>query len=230
MLFRSQRFRHRETRRIYGHILRAFQSSVGECSTGASVSVSNLQEWLREKRQMWPLHMVCHRARLVERFLEWSQAHSVISTNPFAELHRDYGLRTTPIVRALVSNDVEAALRELRPVPRFGSFLGKLMEEHVGLMRSLGYRYDVNEGMLLRFDRFLQNRAELVGKPLNQLIEVWAQSDPSPNRLAALRVLRRGNATDPKGSAGVPISKGAAAPAQPLYYGGPCLLRGAATG
>ena len=47
---RNQRFRHRETRRIYGHILRAFQSSVGECSTTASVSVSNLQEWLREKR------------------------------------------------------------------------------------------------------------------------------------------------------------------------------------
>ena len=69
---RTQRFRHQETRRIYGHILRAFQSSVGECSIGAPVSVSNLQEWLREKRQMWPLHMVCHRARLVERFLEWS--------------------------------------------------------------------------------------------------------------------------------------------------------------
>ena len=75
---RTQRLRYRETRRIYGHILRAFQSSVGECAigvSGASVSVSNLQEWLCKKRQMWPLHMVCHRARLVERFLEWSQAH-----------------------------------------------------------------------------------------------------------------------------------------------------------
>ena len=98
---RSQRLRHRETRRIYGHILRAFQSSFGECSIGASVSVSNLQQWLCEKRQMWPLHMVCHRARLVERFLEWSQALGVIDTNPFAELHRHYGPRTTPIVRAL---------------------------------------------------------------------------------------------------------------------------------
>src|ERR1035438_908484 len=78
---------------------------------------------------------------------------------------------------------VEAALRDLRPVPRFGSFLGKVMAEHVELMRSLGYRYDVNEGMLLRFDRFLQSRAELAGKPLNQLIKVWAQSDLSPNRL-----------------------------------------------
>ena len=139
---RNQRFQDRETRRIYGHILRAFQSSVGECSTTASVSVSNLQEWLCEKRQLWPLHMVCHRARLVERFLEWSQALGVIEANPFAELHRHYGPRTTPIVRALVSDDVEAALRDLRPEPRFGSFLGKVMAEHVDLMRSLGYRLD----------------------------------------------------------------------------------------
>ena len=36
--------------------------------------------------------------------------------------------------------------------------------------------------MLVRFDRLLQSRAELAGKPLHQLIDVWAQSDPSPNR------------------------------------------------
>ena len=167
-----------------------FSHLCGECSTGAPVSVSSLQEWLRKKRQMWPLHMVCHRARLVERFLEWSQALGVIDTNPFAELHRHYGPRTTPIVRALVSDDVEAALRDLRPEPRFGSFLGKVMAEHVDLMRSLGYRYDVNEGMLLRFDRFLQRGAELAGKPLNQLIELWAQSDPSPNRLCEAKRVR----------------------------------------
>src|SRR5262245_42303158 len=84
---RNQRLPHPETRRIYDHILRAFQSSVIECSTGTPLSLSNLQDWLRKKRLIWPLHMVCLRARLVERFLEWSQAHGVISTNPFAELH-----------------------------------------------------------------------------------------------------------------------------------------------
>jgi integrase/recombinase XerD len=178
-----QRFRHPETGRIYGHILRAFQSSILKRSTGSRLCVSNLQEWLREKRRVWPLHMVCHRARLVERFLDWSQAHGVIATNPFAELHRDYGPRTTPIVRALVSEDVETGLRKLRPLPRFGSFLGNAMAEHVGLMRSLGYRYDLNERMLLRFDRFLQSHSELAGNALSRLIEAWVQGDPSPNRL-----------------------------------------------
>jgi integrase/recombinase XerD len=179
---RHQHFRNPETGRIYGHILRAFQSFVTERFAGAPLSVSNLEEWLRAKRQMWPLHMVCHRAWLVERFLEWSQANGVISTNPFAELHQHYGSRTTAIVRALVSDDVETALRKLRRVPRFGSFLGKIMAEHVRLMRSLGYRYNVNESMLLRFDRFLQSRAESAATPFNQLVELWAHSDPSPNR------------------------------------------------
>ena len=177
-----QRFRSPETGRIYGHILRAFQTFVVKRSTGAQLCVSDLHEWLREKRRVWPLHMVCHRALLVERFLEWSQDHRVIATNPFAELHRHYGPRTTPIVRALVSEDVEAALRKLRPLPRFGSFLGNTMAEHVRLVRSLGYRYDLNERMLLRFDRFLQSHTELAGNTLNQLIEAWVQSDPSPNR------------------------------------------------
>ena len=62
----------------------------------------------------------------------------------------------------------------------FGSFLGETMAEYVRLKRTLGYRYNVNERMLLRFDRFLQHHADFVGKPLNQLVDLWAQDDPSP--------------------------------------------------
>ena len=188
---RTQRFRHKETRRIYGHILRAFQHFVSKHSSGELLSISILQQWLRDRWQKWPLHMVCHRARLVERLLEWSQAQEVISTNPFVELHCHYGSRTTPIVRALVSNDVGPALQRLCPLPRFASFLGKLMEKHVALMRSLGYRYDVNEGMLLRFDRFLQSHTELARQPLNKLIEVWSESRPSPLHLCEARKVGR---------------------------------------
>jgi integrase len=189
---RTQCFHHKETGRIYGHILRAFQHSVFDESMSAPpLSIASLRQWLQEKRMKWPLHMVCLRARVVERFLDWSQDQGMTSTNPFAELHRIYGPRTTPIVRALVSDDIEAALRKLHPTPRFGSFLGKLMEEHVGLMRSLGYRYNVNEARLLRFDRFLQSHAELVGKPLNQLVEAWGQSHPTPNRLCEAMQVER---------------------------------------
>lgn len=188
---RNQRFRDKETRRIYGHILRAFQHFVAERSSGALLPVSVLRQWLRNRRQSWPLHMVCHRARLVERFLEWTQAKGVISTNPFAELHRYYGPRTRPIVRALVSENVDVALEKLRPLPRFGSFLGTLMAAHVTHMRSLGYRYNVNERMLLRFDRFLQSRVELASEPLNRLIEIWSESPPTPNHLCEAQKVAR---------------------------------------
>jgi integrase len=66
-------------------------------------------------------------------------------------------------------------LDALRPVPRFASHLGAVMQEHVDLMRALGLRYRTQEGNLLRFDRFLQQRADLVGKPLAVLADEWAK-------------------------------------------------------
>ncbi|HEY2528411.1 MAG TPA: tyrosine-type recombinase/integrase [Xanthobacteraceae bacterium] len=50
------------------------------------------------------------------------------------------------------------------------------MREHVTMMRSLGYRYIGAEGMLHRFDRFLQGRPDLKDKPLTTLIEAWRQA------------------------------------------------------
>lgn len=98
-------------------------------------------------------------------------------------MHRQYGPRTTPIVRALVCEDSGTALQKLRRLPPFGNFLGKIMEEHVAHMRTLGYRYDTNEELLLRFDRFLQHRPEPSGLPLHELIEHWVEEQPSPSRL-----------------------------------------------
>ncbi len=49
-------------------------------------------------------------------------------------------------------------------------------------MRTLGYRYNTNEELLLRFDRFLQHHPELSGLPLNQLVERWSEEQPSPYR------------------------------------------------
>lgn len=179
----TQRFRHRQTRKIYVCVLRQFQVFVSQHGAGEMPSISILQQWLEERALKWPAHMVFHRARLVERLLDWLKAAGVIPSNPFAELHRLYGARTTPIVRALLSENPQAALQQLCPLPRFGSFLGEQMGEHVAQMCSLGYRYRVNEGMLLRFDRFLQKHTELTGVPLNRLIEHWGKSDPSPYHL-----------------------------------------------
>ena len=91
-----------------------------------------------------------------------------LANNPFADLRRKYGQRATrPIVQALLSPAFEKALESLRPVPRFGSFLGPVMRDHVALMQAMGYRYNNPEIRLLQLDKFLQSRADLSGQPLN---------------------------------------------------------------
>ena len=70
-------------------------------------------------------------------------ARTCLANNPFAELRTEYGQRTTrPVVKALLRPDFEAALEALRPLPRFGSFLGPVMRDHVLLMQAMGYRYN----------------------------------------------------------------------------------------
>jgi len=178
---KDQRFRHAQTPKIYGGILRGFQRFVSKHSAVGSLSVSILQQWLKERSLKWPAHILCHHALRVERFLKWLQDQRVITDNPFVQLHAQYGPRTTPIVKLLVREDSKTALEQLRRLPRFGSSLGRVMEEHVAHMRSLGYRYATNEGRLLRFDRFLQQHPELTGLPLNRLVEYWSKDQLSPS-------------------------------------------------
>jgi site-specific recombinase XerD len=177
---KDQHFRHAETPKLYGGILRGFQRFVSRHSADRSLCVSIVQQWLKERSLRWPAHILYHRALRVERFLKWLQDQGVIPESPFVQLHAQYGPRTTPIVRSLVREDAKTALEQLSRLPRFGSFLGRVMEEHVAHMRSLGYRYDTNEEILLRFDRFLQQHDELAGLPLNWLVECWSKDRSSP--------------------------------------------------
>ena len=47
-------------------------------------------------------------------------------------------------MRAWPAPEFEAALEALRPAPRFGSFFGPTMREHVEFMKAMGYRYNVH--------------------------------------------------------------------------------------
>lgn len=179
----AQRFRHPATTKNYAGTLRNFNNFVTNHGALASLTVAVLQQWLKERSLKWQAHILCHRVLLVKRYIDWLQGQRLITSNPFAELHHLYGPRTIPIVRALVSENSNAALAQLRQPPRFGSFLGSVMKEHVAHMRVLGYRYDNNEELLLRFDRFLQHHPELSVRPLNELVERWSEERPSPSRL-----------------------------------------------
>jgi integrase/recombinase XerD len=189
---RLQRFRNRGSRRVYACILRGFQRFALSHAGGDAPTVTLVQKWLDERILHWPVHLVCHRARIVDRFLEWRRSCGAIPVNPFAELRQQYGQRNAPIVRALVSDDPAGALRRLRPPPRYASWLGPVMRDQIERMRSVGYRYDSNANALLRFDRFLQGRAELAGAPLRTLLDAWRDSNPHPrHRLEVSQVGRQ---------------------------------------
>jgi integrase/recombinase XerD len=159
--------------KVYTCILNRFQRFVVDHTDRESLGQDTIRAWLDARLQDWPLHLVYHRARLVDRFLEWMVASRAMAINPFAQWRQQYGQRTTtPIVRALLSLD-PAAMERLRPLPPFSSFLGERLQAQVTRMQSLGYRYDTDRARLLRFDRFLQRHADLSGQPLRVLIQAW---------------------------------------------------------
>ena len=163
--------RHPGSVTVYTCILNRFQRFGWDQSQ--PVSQDTLRAWLHARLREWPVHLVYHRARLVDRYLEWMVASRAIAINPFAQWRQQYGQRTTtPIVRALLSLD-PAAMERLRPLPPFGSFLGERLQAQVTRMQSLGYRYDTDRARLLRFDRFLQRHADLSHQPLRVLIQAW---------------------------------------------------------
>src|ERR1700751_2236400 len=83
-----------DTYKVYACILRGFHRYLAERDT--SVSVDAIGIWLKQRILEWPLHLVIHRARLVDRYLDWAKAHDVITRNPLAELREKYGGLTAP--------------------------------------------------------------------------------------------------------------------------------------
>jgi len=178
---RELRLRSPVSSQVYLSILNGFQRFVAEQAEDKSVSQATIRQWLKDRALAWPFHIVTDRARLVDRFLDWRVNNRTLANNPFADLRMEYGQRTTtPVVRALLNPNSEAALQALRPLPRFGSFLGPVMREQVALMQAMGYRYNTQAERLLRLDRFLQGRPDLSGHPLTVLIRAWTNTRSTP--------------------------------------------------
>lgn len=162
---------------VYLCTLNSFDRFVAARGEDSVISQETIQEWLKDRSRSWRFHLVTHRARIVDRFLDWKVNQGALLKNPIGELRKEFAKQTTaPIVRALLRPDFETALEELRPVPRFGSFLGSMMREHLELKKSMGYRYNVHEQWMLHFDRFLQRRSDLSSQPLTVLIQEWTNA------------------------------------------------------
>jgi integrase/recombinase XerD len=123
------------TPKVYRCVLSGFQRFVVQRHCGPLLSQQTIEAWLRERATQWPMHLVLHRARIVDRFLDFLVTEGSIPSNPLAQLRSRYAQRMSiPIVRALLAPAPEEALEALRPLPRFASFLGGLMYDHIKLM------------------------------------------------------------------------------------------------
>ena len=132
----------KDSTRVYRSVLGGFQRFVIQHSPNGVVSRRIIEGWLRDRSTVWPRHMVLHRARMVDRFLDWRVISGSLVNNPLAQLRQDYGRSdTTSIVRALLAGDPASALEALRPPPQFASFLGSAMHDYILLMQAMGYRH-----------------------------------------------------------------------------------------
>lgn len=108
--------------------LRVFQRFVMERAP-KDFSRDVLVTWLCSVAAVSSMARVVRRAYVVDPFLDWLVAIGELAANPFAELKaaaRPHGIR--PIVLALLSDDSAAALACLRPLPRYGSHLGAVLQ------------------------------------------------------------------------------------------------------
>ena len=173
---RQLRLRSPINQTYYRQALRGFQDVVARrpCSPSL-VSRDALEAWLRERAAHWPVPTLLHRARIVNRFLDFLVREGSIASNPVADLRAQYCVRCSkPILRALLAPEPDRALEALRQFPPFGSVLGDLMREHIALMRTRGFRYETQARMFLRFDRFLQRHPELAEAPVALMLQRWA--------------------------------------------------------
>lgn len=167
----------------YRRALQSFQEVVVRQQSGVSRPV--LETWLRERAMHWPVGTVLHRARIVNRFLDYLVQEGRIGSNPVADLRAEYCVKSSAaIVRALADPNPDQALEALRQFPPFSSALGDLMRNHIARMRTRGFRYETQSRWLLRFDRFLQAHPELAGKPVSTLLQHWSAAQPTANHVA----------------------------------------------
>lgn len=184
--------RNRNSVRVYRCILLGFQRFVQQQCCGNDLTSATIQTWLRDRAEHWPLHLVLHRARIVDRFLDYLAADGTIRSNPLEQLRIEYGQRAgQPIVRALLATNSAQALEAQRPKPRFSSFLGSFMSAHIERMQTLGHRYETAAASFLRFDRFLQSRPELVDEQPAVWFQQWAAEAPTLYRARECQRLGR---------------------------------------
>ena len=126
-----------------------------------------------------------HRARILDRFLDYLAQKEWIPSYPIADLRSEYRVKSSrAICAALLEPKPDEALESRRQPQPFASVLGDLMRDHVARMRVSGFRYETQTRWLLRFDRFLQKHPELACEPVSVMLQHWCAAKPTANHKA----------------------------------------------
>lgn len=167
----------------YRQTLRSFQDVAIQHQLQVNRKV--VEAWLRERAGHWPVLTLLHRARIVDRFLDYLAEKQYIGSNPIADLRSEYCVKSSrAIFRALLAPDSDKALEALRQPRSFASVLGDLMRDHIARMQTRGFRYETQTRWLLRFDRFLQEHPELAGEPVLVMLQHWSAAKQTANHAA----------------------------------------------
>jgi len=151
-----------------------------------------LEYWLRERGQVWTRSTVQHRARIVSSFLDALAEDGRVESNPVSDLRHSLNASSdTGVIRALLSSDSDTALKGLRRPQPYGSSWGDLMRGHVLRMQRMGYRYETQDVICRRFDRFVQERTDLDGRSLGTLLDRYRQTKTTENHPAECEKLAR---------------------------------------
>lgn len=81
--------RHPLSPHVYRTILNEFYRFVTKRVKNGRLSEKVIRAWLQARLRVWPFHLVAHRARLVDRYLDWAVRNGGPSKNPLATLRRE---------------------------------------------------------------------------------------------------------------------------------------------
>ena len=177
---RELRVRTDQTRQWYANEIHAFYRFVSRTTTDGRPTDATVIAWIRERLTEVSEIVVYDRARKIHCYLQYLVEHGHEAYNPFAQLCERHGERClAPILRAAAAAEPAKAFAGLIKPEPWSSSIGPIMRDHVALMRSVGYRYLPQESRYRSFDRFLQSQPGLAGKPLETLIEAWADAKPT---------------------------------------------------
>jgi site-specific recombinase XerD len=171
-----------KTRKTYQRYIMDFvhyleDSSTQKMSFPTTIKEQTITNWLNESKKHFSLRTINVRIVPIGNFVSFLKQNKVIGNNPFESMLRKYprkGLRG--IAEAVTGVSPQKSLKALKASPRFASPLGLHMRKFITHERSLGKKYEHEEGMLCMFDRFLSSYSPPPKQLSDSIITAWLAS------------------------------------------------------